>query len=69
MMCLLNRSLLNLQTVEDTVVAEHPLFMTLGVRVAPDAALLCLDCQDESLRVGKGMKLKTRKLLQPIKAT
>lgn len=42
-MSLLNRSLLNSETVEDAVVAEPPLFMTWGVRAAPDAALLCLD--------------------------
>lgn len=46
----LSRSLLNLQTLESAVVAEHPLFMTLGIRVAADAALLCLDRQVEYLR-------------------
>lgn len=48
-MSLLNESLLNSEAVEVAVVAEPPPFMTLGVRVAPDAALLRLDhCRVES---------------------
>lgn len=52
------------------VVAEPPLFMTLGVRVAPDAALLCLDHRRlQSLRVGKRLKLKNQEAVPANKAT
>lgn len=45
----LNRSLLNLQTLESVVAAERPLFMTLGIRVVADAAPRCLERQVEYL--------------------
>lgn len=66
-MCLLKKSLLNSQTAEDAVIAEHRLFITLGFRLAPVPALLCLDHWVESLEGKKQNSGSCYILLKPDK--